>query len=340
MPLRCVIFCAVAVVAAAAVSPERPPSTAAHVAGVTSTRPPAKKPGTRRRPTRATRPAALPASPNDPLWSSSWGLRALGVPALWRLGLGSPAVVVAVLDTGLDPSQRDLAGALVPGWNTLTDSADTSDTNGHGTAVAGVIAARANNGLGGSGYCPRCSIMPVKVVDGSGRGTSVTIAAGIRWAVAHGANVINLSLILSGRDPDVTAAVADAVARGVVVVAAAGNDGGTGPNYPAGDPGAIGVAGTDPSGALYPWSNHGAWVTVSAPGCNEAPALGGGYQQFCGTSSATAATTGVVALALADCRCPGAQVSGALAATAAAGAPPRLDAGAMIGALATASNRG
>jgi subtilisin family serine protease len=286
----------------------------------------------------ATAPARRPADVapvNDPLWSASWGLRAAGAPAAWQFGQGSPRVVVAVLDTGVDATQPDLAGALVPGWNTMTDTSDTSDTFGHGTAVAGVIAARSNNGVGGSGYCSLCSVMPVKVLDGVGGGSSATVAAGITWAEAHGANVINMSLILGAQDSAVSAAVADAIAHGIVVVASAGNDSGTSPNYPADDPNVIGVAGTDPSGNLYPWSNHGDWVTVSAPGCNEAPSLGGGFGEFCGTSSAAAAASGMVGLALADSASSGAQILAAVHDTSLDGTPRRLDGNALVQSVAT-----
>jgi Subtilase family len=148
----------------------------------------------------------------------------------------------------------------------LDGSGDTADDVGHGTAVAGVIAARANNRLGSSGYCARCSVMPVKVVDATGRGSSSALAAGIEWAAMHGASIINVSLVLAARDPAVSAVVADALARGVLVVASAGNDGGTAPNYPAAEPGVISVAATDASAGLYPWSARGDWVSVSGPG--------------------------------------------------------------------------
>jgi thermitase len=292
-----------------------------------------------RRARQAAKQTPAAATPNDPMWPSSWGMRALDMPAAWRLGQGAPKVVVAVLDTGVDSSQPDLAGALVPGWNAITNTADTSDTYGHGTEVAGVIAARANNHLGGSGYCARCAVMPVKVLDGAGGGSSTTVAAGIRWAAAHGATVLNLSLVLAGRDPAVSSAIADATAQGLLVVASAGNDGGTSANYPAADPGAISVAAADPSDALYPWSNHGSWITVSAPGCNEATTVGNGYAEFCGTSSATAAVSGVLALAVADCGCSAATVSRALTATAKSGSPPRVDGGALVASLSADSTR-
>ncbi|MBV8256554.1 MAG: S8 family serine peptidase [Actinobacteria bacterium] len=246
----------------------------------------------------ATPVPTAPAAPNDPLWSQEWGPQSVGIQALWATAPAARQVVVAVVDTGVDPQQQDLAGALVPGWNALTGSSDTHDDNGHGTAVAGVVAARLGNALGMAGYCPTCVVMPVKVMDGSGHGPASAIAAGIDWAVQHGANVLNLSLTLDREDPSVAAAIARAVAAGVVVVAASGNAGPAGPTYPAAEPGVISVSGEDSGGTLYPWSNSGTWVSVAAPGCNTAPTLGGTYDQFCGTSSAAAAVSGIVGAAL------------------------------------------
>lgn len=268
------------------------------------------------------------ASPNDPLWAAAWGLRAVGAPAIWRLGNGSTRTVVAVLDTGVDPTQPDLAGALVPGWNALTSTADTRDDYGHGTEVAGVIAARAGNRIGAAGYCPGCAIMPVKVLDSGGHGSSDRIAAGIDWATNHGAAVINLSLVLTVSDPGVSNAIANAVAHGVLVVASAGNDGGTQPRYPAADPGVISVAAADPSRNIYSWSTTGAWVGVAAPGCNETGTTAHTFAEFCGTSSATAAASGLIALALSRGALPG-QVRAALPPRTGA-SPPLLEGRALL----------
>jgi subtilisin family serine protease len=249
---------------------------------------------------RAAAPKPAAAAPGDPLLGAAWGLRAAGAPDIWGLGEGSPSVVVAVLDTGVDATQPDLQGALVPGWNVLTGTADTADDFGHGTAVAGVIAARAHNGIGASGFCPKCSIMPVKVLDANGSGSGAGIAQGIDWAVAHGATVVNLSLALTGKDDAVAASIASAVAHNVLVVASAGNAGSTTPTYPAVEPGVVSVAGVDPSNQLYSWSSRGGWVDVTAAGCNQASARGGGFGEFCGTSSSAAAVSGLLGLALSD----------------------------------------
>jgi thermitase len=240
------------------------------------------------------------AVPNDPLWSRQWGVRAAGGTGLWTWGHGSRGTVVAVLDTGVDAAQPDLRGALVAGWNTLANDADTRDDNGHGTLVTGIVAARGNNKAGIIGYCPACSVMPVKVLDAAGTGSGAAIASGIDWAAAHGADVLNMSFTLDHADPLIESAVARAVARGVLVAAAAGNAGGTDVRYPAGYAGVISVGGVDPAGALYPWSTFGPWATVSMPGCNETTSAGGGYLDFCGSSSATAALSGLLGLAASD----------------------------------------
>lgn len=237
-------------------------------------------------------------TPSDPLWSQAWSLRALKLPDVWPTSSGVAGTVVAVVDTGVDPAHSDLTGALVPGYDTLATGVGTADENGHGTAVAGVIAARSDNRIGVTSVCGGCSVMPVKVIGANGVGDSAHIAAGIVWAADHGARVINLSVVLDGPQQSVEDAVRYAHDRGVVVVAAAGNGGGTSPTYPAAYPGVIGVAAAQEDGTLYPWSQHGPWVDVAAPGCTPSTARGGEYTMFCGTSSASAAASGTVALAL------------------------------------------
>jgi subtilisin family serine protease len=140
--------------------------------------------------------------------------------------------------------------------------------------------------------------MPVKVLDAHGSGDDTLIAAGVVWAADHGARIINMSLGGPETTQGLTDAIAYAVGKGAVVVAAAGNSGTTVPFYPAADPNAIAVAGTTETDQLFTWSNFGPWVGVAAPGCNIAPALAGGYGPFCGTSSATPVVSGLAALVL------------------------------------------
>ena len=243
--------------------------------------------------------------PNDPRWPQQWGARLVRAPVAWDITVGYASVVVAVVDTGVSPHADLPSSALTRGYNAIDGSRRVADDDPtrHGTQVATVLAARGNNGQGIAGYCWRCSIMPVKVLTGDGFGTVSWVADGIRTAVDEGADVINLSLGgAPGQvaSPTLQAAVTYAEARGVTVVAAAGNGmgnpriGSTDPTYPAAFPTVIGVSGSDPDDQRYGWSNHGRWVTVSAPGCHQVP--GFVAQPFCGTSSASPAVAGTIAL--------------------------------------------
>ena len=246
-------------------------------------------------------PAPAPATviPTDPGWPQEWGLSQIGAPAAWQVSSGSKPVVIAVIDSGVDPAQPDLQGALVPGADFVDSTGSTADQYGHGTMVAGVIAARPDNGLGGAGICWTCRVMPIKVLGADGSGTSVAIAQGIRYAADNGASVISMSFVLSGPDAGVQSALAYAHSRGVLLIAAAGNSGTDQPTYPAAYPDVVSVAAVDPSGALYPWSTHGTWVTLAAPGCAYTTAMGGGFvSNFCGTSAAAPLVAGLAGLAL------------------------------------------
>jgi subtilisin family serine protease len=246
---------------------------------------------------RITDAGVIQDTPTDPLWGMQWGAALTEAPTAWAVTKGSASVVVAVLDTGVDLSQPDLQGALVPGYDFVNEDADPSDDNGHGTGIAGIVAARAGNGLGGAGFCPRCSVMPVKVVSAAGLASDVDVAPGITWAVDHGANVINMSF--GGTYSSTIASAIDyATARGVLVVAAAGNNGDSNSFYPAADAGVLSVAGTQPDDQLYPWSNYGPWVSVAAPGCDLTTIRGGQYGEFCGTSASAPVVSGVAALAM------------------------------------------
>ena len=251
-------------------------------------------------PPKPTAPApATTVIPTDPGWSQEWGLSEIGAPAAWQVSTGSKPVVVAVVDSGVDPTQPDLQGALVPGADFADGTGSTADQYGHGTMVAGVIAARPDNGIGGAGICWTCVVMPVKVLGADGTGTADAIAQGIRYAADHGANVISMSFVLSGPDAGVQSALAYAHSRGVLLVAAAGNTGNDTPTYPASYPNVVSVAAIDQTGALYPWSARGSWVTLAAPGCAYTTALGGGFvSDFCGTSAAAPLVAGLAGLAL------------------------------------------
>jgi thermitase len=233
---------------------------------------------------------------HDPSWQTASPLGALGLDALWRLTKGSRSVVVAVVDTGVDTTRPDLAGRVLPGYDVVDGSSDVSDAVGHGTSVAEIAVGRGDNGVGGTGVCWRCSLLPVKVAsDGAASGAS--LAAGIRWAADHGADIVNVSLVLDGPDSAVRDAVAYAQAHGALVVAAAGNTSGVDPTYPAAYPGVVGVVAVDGTGALYEWARHGAWAALAAPGCIPTADAGGRSSAFCGSSAAAPVVAGLAALA-------------------------------------------
>jgi subtilisin family serine protease len=234
--------------------------------------------------------------PNDEYWFDEWSAVATHAPAAWDLTTGSPSVVVAVVDTGVDPSQPDLQGRVLAGYDFVGDDADALDDNGHGTAVAGVVAAQGDNGIGVAGFCWQCRIVPVKVLGSDGSGFNSAVAAGILWSVDHGAKVVNTSLGSVADDLVVAAAAQYAEAHGVLVVAAAGNDGSATLEYPAALPGVLSVGASDPNDQAYSFSNRGA--AVAAPGENVTTGTQGTYVSFLGTSSATPVVSGIAALAL------------------------------------------
>ncbi|MGY1593103.1 S8 family serine peptidase [Geodermatophilus sp. SYSU D00708] len=204
-------------------------------------------------------------------------------------------VVVAVLDTGVAP-HPELAGALVAGQNfTTSDTTDTTDRHGHGTHVAGTIAADAGSAV--EGVAAGARLMPVKVLPDSGSGISTWANAGIVWAADHGADVINMSLGGPGNSSVYAAAVDYARSKGVTVVAAAGNDNSSAPFYPAATPGVVSVAAVDDAKAKAPFSNYGPSVDVAAPGVGILSTyLDGDLVFMSGTSMASPHVAGVAAL--------------------------------------------
>jgi serine protease len=210
--------------------------------------------------------------PNDPLYEKQWHMTRVGAETAWNWGTGR-GVTIAVIDTGIACEDfngfskgTDLnATRCVDGWNFIRNDAHANDDHGHGTHVAGTIAQTTNNGVGAAGLAFGARLMPVKVLDKGGWGTTVDIANGIRWASDHGAQVINLSLGGPRNSKVLEDAVAHARAQGTVVVAAAGNSGGS-VGFPGGSTGVIGVSATDPSDKLASFSSRGKGVDIAAPG--------------------------------------------------------------------------
>jgi thermitase len=238
---------------------------------------------------------AVYASSNDPLSGEQWALERINLTESDRARSGK-GVVVAVLDTGIDTDHEDLSGKVTQEVN-FTHSLSTGDVNGHGTHVAGIIAATRNNGIGTSGIAPEVNLWNVKVADDQGLCRAEDVARGIRWATDRGAKVINISLQIQEPSAELDKAVAYAWERGVVVVTAAGNNGSTTPVYPAGNIEAIAVTALDRENRLAVLANYGDWVDVAAPGTEILSTLpGNDYGYETGTSFATAQVSGLAAL--------------------------------------------
>jgi type VII secretion-associated serine protease mycosin len=244
----------------------------------------------------------------DPLRSVQWALDQLGFEST-RAAVDPSSVTVAVLDSGVDGSHEDLAGAVLPGWDAITEQpGGDTDTFGHGTHVAGIVAALAGNGLGVTGAAAGVRILPVRVLDTDGSGWSSDIANGIRWAADQGADVINLSL--GGTTPSSAYRTAIDYAvnqRGAVVVASAGNEyqSGNPVEYPAAYPDAIAVGASNSAGGRASFSNTGSYVDLAAPGTSiMAPCPMGGaicsssspYTRMSGTSMAAPFVSAAAAL--------------------------------------------
>ncbi|HEV3351588.1 MAG TPA: S8 family serine peptidase [Acidimicrobiales bacterium] len=211
------------------------------------------------------------ATPNDPAFGQQWSLNAVNAPAAWDVTKGSPAVVVADLDSGVDPTHPDLQGKLVAGYDVLTSQPLSTTTNsdnvGHGTATAGIIGAATDNANQVASLGWLTSVMPVKIGDQNGALSSNT-ALGIRWATDHGAKVLNLSIGSPCIDGNEQAAVQYAQSHGVLLVASGGNEAQDGdrPDYPAAYPGVLAVAATDSANVPTSYSNYGSYIDIAAPG--------------------------------------------------------------------------
>lgn len=242
-------------------------------------------------------------TPNDPRLSSQWGIARIGAPAAWDITRASSSVVVAVVDSGVDPTHPDLAGRVVAGRDHVANDADPSDEHGHGTHVAGIAAASTDNGIGIAGTAPGATILSERVLDSTGSGYMSWIAAGIVHAADSGAQVINLSLSGSTGTRALRDAVLHARAKGAVVVCAAGNDGSSTLPYPAAYPECITVGATDSSDRRASFSNTGAEVDLVAPGVSILSTVrGASYASWNGTSMATPFVSGTAALLVAQGR--------------------------------------
>ena len=214
-----------------------------------------------------------------------WGVTKIEAPQAWQITRGDQSIIVAVLDTGINKDNQDLADRVAAEVN-FTSSPTSDDLYGHGTHMAGTIVAIA----------PECRLMNVKVADDWGRCEPSVVARGIIWAVDQGAQVISVSLSMKAW-PDLEEAVNYAWSQGAITIAAAGNKGRSEPSYPAYYANCLAVAGTNQNDSLALLSSYGDWVDVAAPGFNiysELPQNQYGYKT--GTSTAGAHVSGIAAL--------------------------------------------
>ncbi len=278
-------------------------------------------------------------TPSDPKYADQWGLEKIQAPQAWDKTTGSPSIVVAVIDTGVEYTHPDLENNI---WHnpeeiadnkiddddngyvddtigydfvTISDSYvyagedaepidnDPMDLQGHGTHVAGIIAAEGNNGIGVSGVNWGCKVMPLRAgfKNSSGGGSLLNsdIVRAITYAADNGADVISMSFGSSYNSSSQRDAIEYAAQKGVVLVGASGNSGRTTKHYPAAYDDVISVGATTSSDSKASFSNYGDWVTISAPGSGIwSTYIGGRYTALSGTSMATPIVAGVAALVL------------------------------------------
>ncbi|MCG7410722.1 S8 family peptidase [Paenibacillus sp. ACRRX] len=228
-----------------------------------------------------------------------WGVRQVKAPQAWSSTTGH-RVLIGVIDTGADYKHPDLRHSLLSGINLVHRGLPPRDDNGHGTHIAGTIAA-SNQMYGIIGIAPRALIHPVKAFDINGSAYVSDIVAGIDWCVRNKVQVINMSFGMKSRSKSLLQSVTNAYNAGVTIVASSGNDSKRKSiDYPARYSQTISVGATDRNRHIAPFSNRGSFVDIYAPGEKIVSAwLKGKYHEMSGTSMATSHVSGAIALLLA-----------------------------------------
>ena len=241
--------------------------------------------------------AFMARTPNDPNFSQQYHHGKIGSTRAWDRTTGSSSVVIAVIDTGVNYNLDEFQGKTVAGYDYVNNDSDPMDDQGHGTFCAGIAAANTNNGRWGAGVDWNARIMPIKVLDSSGSGSTSNIARGVDFAVNNGAKVINLSLGGPSGTQTLENAINNAIQRGVIVVAAAGNGGARNVGFPGAYPQCITVGATDSNDNLASFSSYGPAVDLVAPGVGISTLnRNGSFSSGNGTSFSTPIVAGAAAL--------------------------------------------
>ena len=249
-------------------------------------------------------------TPNDPSFASMYGLDKIDAPEGWTTAYGPTSfpsaggVRVGVVDTGVDRSHADLGAKVKACAQAITSfgilqSGSCNDDHGHGTHTAGTIAALTNNGVGVSGVAPNADLAICKALNVAGSGFATDIIKCINWLrTTGGARIISMSIGSTGTTTAYDRELTAAAAAGVLLIAAAGNDGNTTMNYPAGHRDVVSVAATDRNDAKASFSNCNADVELAAPGVDILSTVPGGYGTMSGTSMAAPHVSGVAAVVM------------------------------------------
>ena len=246
-------------------------------------------------------------TPEDPDFGDdmmSYGLHDVEALQAWDIVTGSHEIVIAVIDSGILLAHPEFDQRLVDGYDFVNDDSMPDDDSGHGTHVAGIIAAALDNGEGVAGVCPQCLLMPVKVLNANNLGSWSQLAQGILFAVDNGARVLNLSLGANVPSETLASAIDYAIESGAIVVAAAGNYGSSKPFYPAALDGVIAVGATTSQGTRWIKSDFGSYIDLVAPGdliystYHDLDNIYRGYTYMSGTSMAAPFVSGVAGLLL------------------------------------------
>ncbi|AZK45475.1 S8 family peptidase [Paenibacillus lentus] len=228
-----------------------------------------------------------------------WGVKRIGAPEVWSVSTGY-RIRIGVIDTGADYSHPDLRYSLGRGIHLLNRASLPHDDNGHGTHIAGTIAA-AGGAQGMIGVAPRSLIYPVKAFDHNGSAFVSDIILGIDWCVRSRMNIINMSFGMKSTSQALKNVVRKANEAGIVIVASSGNDKKQRTaDYPAKYAQTISVGATNRDGKIASFSNSGPYIDIYAPGEKITSSwLGGGHREMSGTSMATSHVSGAIALLLA-----------------------------------------